>query len=106
MKFVILSAFLSIFLQSQSRFFCWPVLVMAISLYFQKTEWKLYLLAFILGILSDLAGGNYLGGTSLLLLFFVFATSLLKLRFQLNFKLILYAVILFEISYFALTHSF
>lgn len=102
-KFYLLSA-VSIILQSQTRIICWPILVVGASAR-QFNERKLYILAFFLGILTDLISGRMLGITSAFLTFFVFSLLLLKLRFKDSYKVILGASVVFELIYLVLVNS-
>lgn len=105
MKPIYLIAFFSILLQSQSRIICWPLLVLAVGERFGQNDIKLFSLAFVLGLLTDLVSGRLLGETSLFLLLFTASILILKLRFKSNLKINLSAAIVFQIIYIILVNN-
>jgi hypothetical protein len=60
----------------------WPVIPVAAAAAGQKDFTKVFLLAFILGILADFVVGRVLGESAIFLLVITLFISILKLRFQ------------------------
>ena len=58
---------------------------------------KLYLVAFIAGLISDLLMGGFLGFSSLFNLFFVFLISLFKTRFAYNWRWAILFIVIFQL---------
>lgn len=101
MKIIYPIALISVILQSQIRIVCWPLLPLAFIAGYVDGP-KLFGLAFILGIFSDLVSGRLIGETVIFLLFFALLIQILKLRFKPSLKINLSAAFVFEIIYIVL----
>lgn len=105
-KLVYLLAGVTIILQSQSHWIFWPILAMTVAMWKVEDEFALYLIAFVLGILSDLVSGRTLGEGAVFLILFVLAGQAIKLRFKNSLKINLGVAFIFGVVYFFLVSWF
>ena len=73
------------------------MIIILVSLALKENFDKLYLVAFITGLISDLFMGGFLGFSSLFNLFFVFLISLFKTRFAYNWRWAILFIVIFQL---------
>lgn len=97
-----LAALISVFLQSISRNFFWPIIVVGIAAEMVPNPAVVYTLAAASGILSDVVIGRTVGESALFLLAAALFLLYLNRRFKRSLKIAITAIIVMEVIYRAL----